>query len=84
MCAVQYKCVTDAQRRKAALPGRGLEYVDSRGMKHPAVENFTFITADGVEMPLEVRKDLAGTQAAFNRSIEHSHPPYLASIGRGH
>lgn len=55
VCAVQYKCVTDAQRRKAALPGRGLEYVDSQGVKHPAVDNFTFVTADGVEMPLEVR-----------------------------
>lgn len=56
VCAVQYKCVTDAQRRKAALPGRGLEYVDSHGVKHPAVENFIFVTADAVEMPLEVRR----------------------------
>lgn len=54
MCAVQYKCVTDAQRRKAALPGRGLEYVDSEGVKHPAVENVTFMAADGVTMPLQV------------------------------
>lgn len=54
MCSVQYKCVTDAQRRKAALPGRGLEYVDAQGVKHPAVQGFTFVAADGVEMPLEV------------------------------
>ena len=54
VCSVQYKCVTDAQRRKAALPGRGLEYVDARGVKHPAVQGFTFVAADGVEMPLEV------------------------------
>lgn len=31
VCSVQYKCVTGAQRRKAAMPGRGLEYVDSNG-----------------------------------------------------
>jgi len=54
VCAVQYKCVTDAQRRKAALPGRGLEYVDSQGVKHPAVQKYTFVAADGVEMMLEV------------------------------
>ncbi|EFN60095.1 hypothetical protein CHLNCDRAFT_133411 [Chlorella variabilis] len=53
VCSVQYKCVTDAQRRKAALPGRGLEYVDAQGVKHPAVQGFTFVAADGVEMPLE-------------------------------
>jgi hypothetical protein len=34
VCSVQYKCVTDAQRRKASLPGRGLEYVDADGGKH--------------------------------------------------
>lgn len=34
VCSVQYKCVTDAQRRKASLPGRGLEYVDANGAKH--------------------------------------------------
>lgn len=34
VCSVQYKCVTDAQRRKAGLPGRGLEYVDARGARH--------------------------------------------------
>ncbi|KAI3429649.1 hypothetical protein D9Q98_005734 [Chlorella vulgaris] len=53
VCSVQYKCVTDAQRRKAALPGRGLEYVDARGAKQAAVQGFTFVAADGVEMPLE-------------------------------
>ncbi len=31
VCSVQYKCVTDAQKRKAAQPGRGLEYVDKNG-----------------------------------------------------
>lgn len=84
VCAVQYKCVTDAQRRKAALPGRGLEYVDSRGVKHPAVENFTFNTADGVEMPLEVRKDLSGTKAASSRRIEQLYPPRVVSTRLGY
>lgn len=53
VCSVQYKCVTDAQRRKTMLPGRGLEYIDKQGNKHPAIERWTFIAADGVEMPLE-------------------------------
>ncbi|KAK9817742.1 hypothetical protein WJX72_001478 [[Myrmecia] bisecta] len=53
VCSVQYKCVTDAQKRKAGLPGRGLEYIDRDGVKHKAIEKYTFIAADGVEMPLE-------------------------------
>ena len=53
VCSVQYKCITDAQRRKAALPGRGLEYVDGQGARHEPVP-FAFTAADGVEMPLEV------------------------------
>lgn len=32
---------------------RGLEYIDKAGEKHPAVERWTFVAADGVEMPLE-------------------------------
>jgi dynein heavy chain len=36
------------------LPCRGLEYIDkATGEKHPAVERWTFVAADGVEMPLE-------------------------------
>lgn len=58
--SVQLKCIFDAQRRKAALPGRGLEYVDSQGVKHPAVA-FTFTAADGVKMPLEVRTRFTGS-----------------------
>ena len=53
VCSVQYKCVTDAQKRKANLPGRGLEYVDADGEKHEAIQNWKFTAADGVEMPLE-------------------------------
>ena len=34
VCSVQYKCVTDAQKRKTILPGRGLEYIDRSGTKH--------------------------------------------------
>jgi dynein heavy chain len=30
-----------------------MEYIDKAGMKHPAIERWTFIAADGVEMPLE-------------------------------
>ena len=56
VCSVQYKCITDAQRRKAALPGRGLEYVDGQGARHEPVP-FTFMAADGVEMPLEVMSE---------------------------
>lgn len=32
---------------------RGLEYVDKAGVRHAAIEHWTFIAADGVEMPLE-------------------------------
>lgn len=28
VCSVQYKCVTDSQKRKSMLPGRGLEWID--------------------------------------------------------
>ncbi len=31
VCSVQYKCVTDAQKRKSGMPGRGLEHIDARG-----------------------------------------------------
>jgi hypothetical protein len=65
---VQYKCVTDAQRRKAALPGRGLEYVDARGAKQAAVQGFTFVAADGVEMPLEVRQEGGGKSVGTDGS----------------
>lgn len=34
VCSVQYKCVTDAQKRKTMLPGRGLEYIDRSGQNH--------------------------------------------------
>jgi len=53
VCSVQYKCVCDSQRKKANLPGRGLEYIDQDGVKHAAVEGWTFVAADGVTMPLE-------------------------------
>ncbi|DBA86689.1 TPA: Dynein alpha chain, flagellar outer arm [Trebouxia sp. C0004] len=53
VCSVQYKCVTDAQKRKTILPGRGLEYIDRSGTKHKAIESYTFVAADGVLMPLE-------------------------------
>ena len=53
VCSVQYKCVTDAQKRKTLLPGRGLDFVDKDGKKHAAIEGYKFVAADGVEMPLE-------------------------------
>lgn len=53
VCSVQYKCVTDSQKRKTMLPGRGLEYIDKDGVKHTEVEGWKFVAADGVEMPLE-------------------------------
>ena len=53
VCSVQYKCVIDAQKKKANMPGRGLDYVDKEGVKHDAIQNYKFIAADGVEMPLE-------------------------------
>ena len=53
MCSVQYKCVTDAQKRKANMPGRGLDFIDKDGVKHDAITNYKFVAADGVEMPLE-------------------------------
>ena len=51
VCSVQYKCVIDAQKRKANMPGRGLDYVDKEGVKHEAIKNYKFVAADGVEMP---------------------------------
>ena len=30
-----------------------MKYVDRDGVKHPAVEEWKFVAADGVEMPLE-------------------------------
>lgn len=53
VCSVQYKAVCDSQRQKAALPGRGLEYIDKEGVKHAAVESWSFVAADGTTMPLE-------------------------------
>lgn len=53
VCSVQYKAVCDSQRQKANLPGRGLEYIDKDGVKHPAIESWTFTAADGTVMPLE-------------------------------
>ena len=41
VCSVQYKCVTDAQKRKTMLPGRGLEYIDRSGKKHQVLTNTT-------------------------------------------
>ena len=35
------------------LSPSGLEYVDASGTSHPAVRAWTFLAADGVEMPLE-------------------------------
>lgn len=53
VCSVQYKCVTDSQKRKTLLPGRGLDHRNAAGEFVPAIQNWKFIAADGVEMPLE-------------------------------
>ena len=34
-------------------PLSGLEFVDKSGVSHAAVPRWTFVAADGVEMPLE-------------------------------
>ena len=47
VCSVQYKCVTDSQKRKSLLPGRGLEYVGKDGTKNKAIEKWTFVAVDG-------------------------------------
>jgi dynein heavy chain, axonemal len=39
VCSVQYKCVTDAQKKKSLLPGRGLDYKDKSGQAIPAIKN---------------------------------------------
>jgi dynein heavy chain len=44
VCSVQYKCVTDSQKRKSMLPGRGLEYIDKQGVKHPPIEKVWELT----------------------------------------
>lgn len=56
VCSVQFKAVIDAQRKKAALPGRGLAHVDrATGRLVPALpaSDFSFVAADGTTMPLE-------------------------------
>ena len=61
VCAVQYKAVIDAQRKKAALPGRGLvpggETVDS------------FVASDGVVMKLEEGMSAFITMVRFPRAF---------------
>lgn len=37
VCSVQYKCVTDSQKRKSLLPFRGLEHKDADGKVVPAL-----------------------------------------------
>lgn len=37
VCSVQYKCVTDSQKKKSLLPGRGLDYTDASGKAVPAI-----------------------------------------------
>ena len=37
VCSVQYKCVTDSQKKKSLLPGRGLEYTDKLGKAVPPI-----------------------------------------------
>ena len=39
VCSVQYKCVTDAQKKKSLLPGRGLTYKDANGNSVPAIKD---------------------------------------------
>ena len=39
VCSVQYKCVTDAQKKKSLRPGRGLEYKDAEGKTVPAISD---------------------------------------------
>jgi hypothetical protein len=46
--------LSPAQLTSQPTPARsGLEYVDKSGASHPAVPSWTFVAADGVEMPLE-------------------------------
>lgn len=44
---------THCLRGCVALACRGLEYIDKSGGKHSAVASWSFVAADGVEMPLE-------------------------------
>lgn len=39
VCSVQYKCVTDSQKKKSLLPGRGLDYTDKGGQQVPAISD---------------------------------------------
>ena len=71
VCAVQYKAVIDAQRKKAALPGRGLvpggETVDS------------FVASDGVVMKLEEGMSAFITMVRFPRAFARARalPPKI-------
>lgn len=42
VCSVQYKCVTDSQKKKSLLPGRGLDYTDPTGKAVPAITDVRF------------------------------------------
>lgn len=59
-CATQHRhqlrtCCCDRRCRTSAPPPapRGLEYVDRSGAKQAPVARWSFVAADGVEMPLE-------------------------------
>lgn len=43
VCSVQYKCVTDSQKKKSLLPGRGLDYTDPSGKAVSAITDVRFI-----------------------------------------
>ena len=51
VCSVQYKCVTDAQKRKTMLPGRGLEYIDRSGQNHKVCSQLMSCNASTLRYP---------------------------------
>lgn len=53
--------------------GSGLEFTDKKGVKHSAVPTWSFVAADGVEMPLE-----EGTSAFITMN-----PGYIGRAGAG-
>lgn len=58
---------------ECTTPCRGLEYIDGKGVKHEAIARWSFIAADGVEMPLE-----EGTSAFITMN-----PGYIGRAGAG-
>lgn len=78
MCSVQYKCVTDAQKRKTMLPGRGLEYIDRSGEKHkvltPQIQHASALISASISSVLPDLQSMSMSTAPICADIHASNP----------